>query len=464
MKINPLIFRKYDLRGVVGRDLTEEVVNTLGKGYGTYMAEMGKKELVMGRDCRLSSPGFRDALVEGMLSTGCNIVDLGVCPTPLFYFSIFKLEKEGGMMITGSHNPPEFNGFKICVGKDTIYGEEIQRFRRFIEKGKFRKGKGKCSSYEIIEPYQEWLKEDIKITRRIKVVIDPGNGTVGAVAPKLLRDLGCEVIELYCDLDGNFPHHHPDPTVPENLKDLISQVKATGADLGIGYDGDGDRIGVIDSQGNIIWGDQLMIIFSRELLKENAGACIISEVKSSQNLYNDIKKNGGRAIMWKTGHSLIKSKMKEEGAKLAGEMSGHIFFADRYFGYDDAIYASCRLLEILSRTDKKLEDLLSDVPRVFNTPEIRVDCPEERKFKVVEKLKAYFREKYEIIDIDGVRILFEDGWGLIRASNTQPMLVLRFEANTPERLQEIRKIVESKLKEVASDFAKASSDRWNSRG
>jgi phosphomannomutase/phosphoglucomutase len=463
MKINPFIFREYDLRGVVGRDLTEEVVNTLGKGYGTYMAEMGMKDLVVGRDGRLSSPGFRDALVEGIISTGGNVTDLGVCPTPLFYFSLFQLEKEGGMMITGSHNPSEFNGFKICVGKDSIYGEEIQRFRRLVEGGRYRKGKGKCSSYEIIEPYQEWVKNDIEITRRIKVVIDPGNGTVGAVAPKLLRDLGCEVVELYCDLDGNFPNHHPDPTVSENLRDLVSQVKATGADLGIGYDGDGDRIGVVDNQGNIIWGDQLMIIFSRELLKESSGASIISEVKASQNLYNDIEKHGGRAIMWKTGHSLIKDKMKEVGAKLAGEMSGHIFFADRYFGYDDAIYASCRLLEILSRTGKEVEELLSDVPRVFNTPEIRVDCPEERKFKVVEKLKAYFREKHEVIDVDGVRVLFGDGWGLVRASNTQAMLVLRFEANTPERLQEIRAMVESKLEEVASDFAKASSDRGNSK-
>lgn len=445
MKINPFIFREYDLRGLVGRDLTEEVVNTLGKGYGTYMAEMGKKELVVGRDSRLSSPEFRDALVEGILSTGSNVTDLGVCPTPLFYFSLFQLEKEGGMMITGSHNPSEFNGFKICVGKDTIYGEEIQRFKDFVEKGNFQKGKGKCSSYEIIEPYQDWVRGDIKLTRRMRVVIDSGNGTAGAVAPKLLRDLGCEVIELYCDLDGNFPNHHPDPTVPENLKDLISQVKATSADLGIGYDGDGDRIGVIDNQGNIIWGDQLMIIFSRELLKESKGASIISEVKASQNLYDDIEKHGGRAIMWKTGHSLIKDKMKEVGAKLAGEMSGHIFFADRYFGYDDAIYTSCRLLEILSRTGKEVGELLRDVPRVFNTPEIRVDCPEERKFKVVEKLKAYFREKYEVIDVDGVRVLFGDGWGLVRASNTQAMLVLRFEANTPERLQEIRKMVESKL-------------------
>ncbi len=445
MMINPFIFREYDLRGVVGRDLTEEVVNTLGKGYGTYMAEMGKKELVVGRDGRLSSLGFRDALVEGIISTGGNVTDLGVCPTPLFYFSLFKLEKEGGMMITASHNPPEFNGFKICVGKDTIYGEEIQRFKDFVEKGNFRKGKGRCSSYEIIEPYQDWVKGDIKLTRRMKVAIDPGNGTVGAVAPKLLRDLGCEVVELYCDLDGNFPNHQPDPTVPENLKDLISQVKATGADVGIGYDGDGDRIGVVDRQGEIIWGDQLMIIFSRELLKESRGASIISEVKASQNLYNDIEKHGGRAIMWKTGHSLIKDKMKEVGAKLAGEMSGHIFFADRYFGYDDAIYTSCRLLEILSRTGKEVGELLSDVPQVFNTPEIRVDCPEERKFKVVEKLKAYFREKYEVIDVDGVRVLFGDGWGLVRASNTQAMLVLRFEANTPERLQEIRAIVENKL-------------------
>jgi phosphomannomutase/phosphoglucomutase len=450
MQINPQIFREYDIRGVVNKDLTPDIVRTLGQGFGTHMARSGRRELVVGRDGRLSSKAFSEALIEGLLSTGCNVVNIGLCPTPVYYFSVFHLDKDGGMVVTGSHNPPEFNGFKVSVGKSTIFGKEIQNLRRLIEKGEFVKGKGNLSEEEIIQPYQEYIKKNIRVKKKMTVVIDAGNGTGGAVAGPLLRDLGCELEELYCEVDGRFPNHFPDPTIPENLKVLRDRVKKTRADVGIGYDGDADRIGVVDDQGNIIWGDQLMILFSREILKDKEGATFVAEVKCSQNLFDDIEKHGGKAMMWKTGHSLIKEKMREEKAVLGGEMSGHIFFADRYLGYDDAIYASCRLIELLSKTDKKLSQLLSDVPRTFITPEIRVDCPDEIKFKVVETVKEALRKDHPIIDVDGVRVKFEDGWGLVRASNTQPVLVLRFEALTQDRLNAIKDLVEKKVQEVVS--------------
>jgi phosphomannomutase/phosphoglucomutase len=454
MKMNPLIFREYDIRGVVNKDLTPEIVRVLGQGFGTHMAHLGHKELVVGRDGRLSSGDFRDTLVEGLLSTGCNVVDIGVCPTPVYYFSIFHLNKDGGMMITGSHNPPEFNGFKVSVGKTTIFGEEIQDLRRLIEKGKFVSGKGKLTQAETISVYKDYVQKNIRLEKKIRVVIDAGNGTAGVVAGPLLRSLGCDVEELYCEVDGRFPNHFPDPTIPANLIALIDHVKKSGADIGIGYDGDGDRIGVIDDEGQIIWGDQLMILFSREILKEKKGSTFVAEVKCSQNLFTDVEKHGGKAIMWKTGHSLIKDKIKEEKAALGGEMSGHIFFADRYFGYDDAIYASCRLVELLSKEDRKLSELLEDVPKTFITPEIRVDCPDEMKFKVVEEVKDQLKKEYSIIDVDGVRAQFGDGWGLVRASNTQPVLVLRFEASTERRLQEIRRFVESKVRSAISQVRK----------
>jgi phosphomannomutase/phosphoglucomutase len=454
MKINPQIYREYDIRGVVDKDLTPEIIRRLGQGFGTHMARLGRKNLVVGRDGRLSSPSYGEALIEGLISTGCNIVDIGVCPTPVYYFSIFHLNKDGGMMVTGSHNPPEFNGFKVSVGKSTIFGEEIQKLGRLIEKGEFVNGKGNLSKFEVIKPYLDYIKKNIYLEKKMRVVIDAGNGTAGVVAGPLLRDLGCEVEELYCEIDGRFPNHFPDPTIPGNLKDLIDRVRKFHAEVGIGYDGDGDRIGVVDDQGNIIWGDQLMILFAREILKHQKGATFVAEVKCSQNLFTDIEKHGGKAIMWRTGHSLIKEKMKEEKAVLGGEMSGHIFFADRYFGYDDAIYASCRLIELLSKTDRKLTQLLQDVPKTFITPEIRVDCPDEIKFKVVEKVKGELRKDYSIIDVDGVRVKFEDGWGLVRASNTQPALVLRFEALNEKRLQEIKKLVEEKVKSAASSLQK----------
>ena len=446
MEINPLIFREYDIRGVVNRDLTPEIVRRLGQGFGTRMGSLGRKKLVVGRDGRLSSASFGEALTEGILSTGCDVVDIGTCPTPVFYFSLFHLDKDGGMMVTGSHNPPEFNGFKVAVGKSTIFGEEIQDLRKLIENGQFMTGKGSLSKEGIIRPYQEYIRKNISLEKKIKVVIDAGNGTGGMAAGPLLRDIGCEVEELYCEVDGRFPNHFPDPTLPENLRDLARRVTIAGADVGIGYDGDADRIGVVDDRGGILWGDQLMILFAREILKEKKGVAFVAEVKCSQNLYDEIEKQGGKAIMWKTGHSLIKEKMKKEKAVLGGEMSGHIFFADRYFGYDDAIYASCRLLELLSRTEKKLSELLTGVPKTVITPEIRVECPDEIKFEVVERVRNDLRRDHPTIDVDGVRVKFEGGWGLVRASNTQPVLVLRFEAKTEDRLRAIRRFVEDKVK------------------
>ncbi len=443
--MNPRIFREYDIRGLVDTDLTDEVVFALGRGFATYLSRLGKRNVVVGRDGRLSSPRFRVPLVEGMLAGGLDVVDVGVCPTPVFYYSLFHLDRDGGVMITGSHNPPEFNGFKICVGKTTIHGSEIQALRKIVEEGRFVGGKGAVSLREIIPDYQDYLLRNIRLERRLKVVVDSGNGTAGAVAPKVLRDLGCEVIDLFSEIDGRFPNHHPDPTIPENMRALIAGVLEADAELGIGFDGDADRIGAVDHRGNIIWGDQLLVLFSREVLGRHPGATIVSEVKCSQNLYDDIAKNGGRGIMWKAGHSLLKSKMKEEGALLGGEMSGHIFFADRYFGYDDAIYASCRLLEILSRSNRRIHELLGDLPRTWNTPEIRVDCPDEQKFGLVEKVRESFRREIPLVEVDGVRLLFPDGWGLVRASNTQPVLVLRFEARSEKRLREIRELVEKRV-------------------
>ncbi|MDY6845045.1 MAG: phosphomannomutase/phosphoglucomutase [Thermodesulfobacteriota bacterium] len=449
--MNPEIFREYDIRGLEEKDLTDSVVKTIGQGYGTYISGMGVQELVVGRDGRLSSSRLRDALIEGVTSTGCNVIDLGVCPTPVFYFALHHLDVSGGMMITGSHNPPEFNGFKLCVDKTTIYGEEIQKFKRLIEKGAFISGTGTLSFYDIIPAYQQYIERCIGDIGGIKVVVDAGNGTAGVVAPTLLADMGCEVIPMYCELDGRFPHHHPDPTIPENLLDLIEKVRQTHAHLGIGYDGDADRLGIVDENGTIIWGDNLLIIFARDILREHPGATIISEVKCSMNLYREIEQLGGRGIMWKAGHSLIKGKMKEEGALVAGEMSGHMFFADRYFGYDDAIYATCRLIEIVKKTKKNVSELLDGVPKTFVTPEIRFECPEHKKFRVVETIKADFSQKYKIIDVDGVRVLFDDGWGLIRASNTQPALVIRFEATTQKRLEEIKELFEGELAKVVHE-------------
>lgn len=440
--MNPEIYREYDIRGVIGEDIKEDEFIILGKGFGTYFNQLGEKTIVLGRDCRLSSPKIRDDVAEGLINSGCNVLDIGICPTPILYFALRYLKADGGIMITASHNPPDYNGFKICSGFDTIYGKEIQKVRQIIEKADFVSGRGTYSSHEVIKPYIERITGDVTINPGIKVGFDAGNGTAGPVGVEILQSLGCELHDLYCDMDGSFPNHEPDPTVLDNMRDLITEVREHTLTVGIGVDGDGDRIGVVDSSGNIVFGDMLLLLFARDVLENHPGATIISEVKCSDRMYKDIEAHGGNAIMWKTGHSLIKNKMKESKALLAGEMSGHMFFADRYFGYDDAIYASCRLLEILSRTGKSLIELLADVPKSYATPEIRIECPDSKKFELVDRLRNEFSKQYKIIDVDGVRLVFDDGWGLVRASNTQPALVLRFEAQSKERLDEIRTMVE----------------------
>jgi phosphomannomutase/phosphoglucomutase len=443
--LNKEIFREYDVRGVVDKDLAPDIVYDLGRAIGTYAVPRGVKTMTIGMDCRLSSNAYRDSIRRGLNATGINIIDVGLCATPMLYFSIRFFHTDGGVMITGSHNPPEFNGFKICVGSDTIHGQDIQDLRRIMENGRYLFGEGTSRHEDISKPYEEYLFNNVSIKKGLRIVLDAGNGVGGIFALPLLKRFGCAVTDLYCDPDGRFPNHFPDPTVPENLTDLISLVKENSADVGIAYDGDADRIGVVTDRGHVLWGDELLLLFSRDILHTYPGAAIIGEVKCSQRLFDDIKKHGGKAIMWKAGHSLIKSKMKEEKALLAGEMSGHMFFADRYFGYDDAIYASLRLLEILTRSGKTITELLKDVPPSFTTPEIRITCPDHIKFQVVDDIRKHFMEIYDIIDIDGVRILFEDGWGLIRPSNTQPVLVLRFEATTEERLQSIKHMVETTM-------------------
>jgi phosphomannomutase/phosphoglucomutase len=453
MGLKPEIFREYDIRGVVNEDLTPETVELLGKGMGTYFRHRGKKEIALGRDCRLSSPQFSESLSLGLISTGCDVFDLGTIPTPLLYFCMYFKKKDAGVMITGSHNPPEFNGFKMMIGEETLYGQDIRDIYTIIQNGNFTTDtKGNKKSYNIHPEYHHYVTNDIKLERKLKVVVDAGNGTGGVVAVPIFKELGCDVVPLYCDMDGNFPNHHPDPTLPEALEDLIQEVRTSHADLGIAYDGDSDRIGIIDDQGDIIWGDKLMILLSRDILHKNPGATVISEVKASQLLYDEIEKLGGRPIMWKTGHSLIKKKIKQENALLAGEMSGHIFFADRFFGFDDAIYSSARVLEILSRSEKKLSQIFSDLPQMYNTPEIRIYSSDEVKFKIVEAVKNILSQKYPVIDIDGVRAQYPQGWALVRASNTQGALVLRFEADSLENLTSMRKEVEQAVEAAIKEL------------
>lgn len=449
MELKPEIFREYDIRGIVDKDLNPGTVELLGKGIGTYFRQKGKTEVALGKDCRLSSQPYSEALIKGLHSTGCQVIDLGIIPTPLLYFTIYYKKKEAGVMITGSHNPPQYNGFKIMVGEETLYGEEIQKIYQITKNKNFFEEKEDFKGHYDIKPeYIDYVTKNIRVDKKINVVLDAGNGTAGVVAAPILKNLGCEVIELYCEMDGTFPNHHPDPTLPEALEDLIKTVIESKADLGVAYDGDGDRIGVIDDKGNILWGDQLMVFFSQDILSSHPGATIISEVKASKVLYEEIERLGGRPIMWKTGHSLMKKKIKEEEALLAGEMSGHIFFADRYFGFDDAIYSSARLIEFLSRREEKLSQMLSKLPQTFHTPEIRIYASDEVKFKIVEEVKKELARSYPIIDIDGVRAIFPKGWGLVRASNTQEVLVLRYEGDTKEDLEAIKKEVNQIVEKV----------------
>ncbi len=447
--MNKEIFREYDIRGIAGKDLNDDVVEKIGKGFGTYISRLGGKNIIVGHDSRLTSPEYKDMIVKGILSTGCDVIDLGEVPTPLLYFSMIHLAKDGGIVITASHNPKEYNGFKMRNKDKAVFGEEIQKVREIIESGNFAQGEGSREEYDIKNEYISAVTQRVKLGRKLKVVVDAGNGTTGLVAPQLLKKLGCELIEMYCKPDGNFPNHLADPTVVKYVKDLCEKVVQEKADVGIAYDGDGDRVGIVDEKGNLIFSDKLMILFAREILKRGP-APIVFDVKSSQALVEDILKNKGEPVMWRTGYPLMQSKMYEVNAPLAGEMSGHIYFADNYYGFDDGMFASVRLLEILSNKDEPMSHLLSDVPYYPSTPEMRIKHSDSEKFQTVEKVAQYFKKHYDVIDIDGVRILFEDGWGLIRASNTQAILVLRFEAKTEERLKEIMAIVKEKLNEYSS--------------
>jgi phosphomannomutase/phosphoglucomutase len=444
LQLNPAIFREYDIRGVAERDFDADFARRLGRAFGTLAAEHGAALVGVGRDCRLTSDAYARAVRDGMAGAGVDVLDLGVCPSPLLYFAIALWELGGGVQVTGSHNAADYNGFKLCLGTQALHGEQIQDLRRRIETGAERRGAGRVTPRAVIPPYQDYVAANVgRFGRPIRVVVDAGNGTGGPVAPALYARLGADVTALYCDLDGRFPHHHPDPTVVENMQHLVTRVRETGAELGIAFDGDADRIGVVDAAGRMIWGDELLVLYARDVLARNPGAVVVSEVKCSQRLYDDIARHGGHGIMWKAGHSLLKAKMRETGALVGGEMSGHIFFKERWFGFDDGIYAGARLLEILGRTGKRVDELLADLPRTETTPEIRVDCADEVKFRVADRVRDRFRaEGRELIDIDGVRVRFPNGWGLLRASNTQPVLVMRFEADTPAHLADYRQLLE----------------------
>ena len=438
------IFREYDIRGVVGEQLTETSVGLLGKAFGSFFSRNEAQRIAVGHDARESSPTFLEIICDGLQASGLDVVSIGMVPTPVLYHTMFTKDFEGGIMVTGSHNPADHNGFKICLGQRTLFGEQIQEIKALALSGDFTQGSGARGHLDVLDGYVTDLTTRSRMgPKRLTVVFDAGNGVGGLTAIPVFERLGMELIPLFADPDPSFPNHHPDPTVAENLADLQAAVAQHNADLGVAFDGDGDRIGVVDESGRVIWGDELMVLFSRSLLEVNPGASIIAEVKCSQTLFNEISAAGGAPIMWKVGHSLIKAKMRETGALLAGEMSGHFFFADRYYGFDDATYAGVRLFEILSHADKKLSDLLPDRTRIYSTPELRIDCPDELKFTVVERVADYFSRTNEVITIDGARVNFPQGWGLVRASNTQAMLVLRFEADSEESLHSIRSNVES---------------------
>jgi phosphomannomutase/phosphoglucomutase len=453
--INPEIFREYDIRGIVGEnaDINESVMERLGMAYAAYLR--GKKKynrVVIARDGRLSGKTLANAVIDGITACGINVIDLGMAPTPVLYYALNTLEVDGGLMLTASHNPKDYNGMKVAIGNTTIYGAEIQKLGAIAQKGVFPLS-GKTTTItrmNIFDKYMARIRRGISLKRKLKVVVDAGNGVGGVIAVPLYEALGCEVIPLYCEVDGNFPNHHPDPTKKENLQLLIRAVKKHKADIGIGFDGDVDRLGGCDEQGNMLAGDRLLTLFARAILKEKPGATIMGEVKCSRSFYEDVEKKGGKAIMWRTGHSHIKAAMKKFHAELAGEMSGHIFFKHRWYGFDDAIYGGARLMELLAAGKKPLSAHFADIPERFSTPELEFSCPDSKKFDVIKKATAYFKDtlKLNVVTIDGARIEFPDGWGLLRASNTAPKLVMRVEADTKKRMAEIEKLIRDQLAEL----------------
>ncbi len=442
-EIKPDVFRAYDIRGVVDQDFDSAWVETLGRACGALFRDRGWNSAVLGHDCRHSSPEYVDALAVGLRATGVDIIMLGMVSTPLFYYGVKTLERHAGIMVTASHNPPEYNGFKVWCGETTIFGEDIREIYQLMLAGEFPNGAGLLCDHDVFPAYLEELTSGVRRGTPAKVVVDGGNGSAGEICAAVLRKAGVEVIPIFCEPDGDFPNHHPDPVVEKNLDALKETVLREGADCGIGLDGDGDRLGVVDDLGRLIPGDRLLAIFARDVLTKNPGAQVIAEAKCSHLLYRDIEAHGGRSIMGVTGHSVMKARMIETGALLAGEMSGHIFFADRFYGFDDAVYAALRLVEILSRNSKRpLSRYLGDWPKTSATPELRIFCPDDVKFSLVERAAREFGKRFETVTVDGVRVLFPDGWALVRASNTQPALSMRFEAETPEGLEAIRAIVE----------------------
>lgn len=453
-QINPEVFREYDIRGTVDKDLSPQFAYLLGRAYASLAKDSGKNRIGIGHDCRLSSPAYAEALGQGLSDEGINVVHFGEGPTPQLYYSVFSKKLGGGIQVTGSHNPPDMNGFKILLGEKTLSGVAIQdlkaRALTLVGQQPSSPGAGTISSESIRAQYIDELITNSKPFmggRKLKVVVDAGNGVGGLVGPAVLRGLGCEVIELYCEPDGRFPNHHPDPTVMKNIETLIAKVRETRADFGIGWDGDADRIGAVNERGEVIFGDMLLLLYGRELLKHKQNPVVIGDVKCSSLLFDDLAKRGANAIMWKTGHSLIKAKLAESHGDLAGEMSGHMFFKHRFYGFDDALYASARLCEIVSNANGPVSGLLADLPKRVSTPEIRFNCPESIKFKVPELAKAEFTS-FKTDLTDGIRITFQGGWGLVRASNTQPVLVMRFEADSAGQLEEYQHLVTSKIEAI----------------
>ncbi len=454
--LEPGIFREYDIRGVADTELLDDDVVLLGRGLATYLIRhSSSRDLCLANDCRLSSPRLHDALLKGFLAAGARVMDVGTVPTPVLYYSAIHFKAGGAVMITGSHNPPEYNGFKTVCGTGTLHGNSIQEVRKLIQLSDFESGQGSVQQVDAVTPYVDEITSQFKFSRKVQVVFDAGNGTAGPVLHRMLEKLNVSATRLYFEMDGNFPNHHPDPTVLSNLSDLQKAVAKQHAELGIAFDGDSDRIGAVDENGSVVYGDMLLLIFGREILTRKPGATFIGEVKCSQVMYDKLAELGGKPIMFKTGHSLIKAKMKEEHAELAGEMSGHMFFADRYFGYDDALYAACRLLEIISDSGQPLSFQMQGIPHMVSTPELRIDCSDDLKFRVVEKVGDIVRRRHRVVDVDGVRVPFDNGWGLVRASNTQPVLVMRFEATSNDLLDKYRNEMEE-IVEQAKDEVDAS--------
>lgn len=454
VQLDPQIFRAYDIRGIVDETLTEHAVYSIGRAIGTKVLSLDGTTVVIGRDGRLSGQRLAEQLTAGLRATGCNVVDVGVVATPCLYFAALNLNISAAIMVTGSHNPPNYNGLKIIIDGITIYGAAIQELNSIITAQHFSHGVGDYKTADITSKYIQAVTKHLKITKPLKIVVDCGNGVAGGLVPDLYRQLGCEVIAMHCEVDGNFPNHHPDPSDPANLEDLISMVKTSQADLGLAFDGDGDRIGIIDNNGKIIWPDRLLMLFSQELLVREPGATIIYDVKCSRDLAKIISQAGGKPLMWQTGHSLIKAKMRATGALLAAEMSGHIFFEDRWFGFDDALYAGARLIEILTNTQSTAAEIFATIPEMISTPELAIEVTEANKFSIMQQLVATadFENALEIITIDGMRVEFVDGWGLIRPSNTTPKLVVRFEAINQAILEKIKTQFREALLHVAPDL------------